>query len=143
MRFSAFELYASKTGLSIAVFPEVQNSDYESGLAQINDVAWHIRTARNTPAKSGAFLAFWRRTPDGGTAPFGAENVGAGLLVFAERESRRGVFRFTAVHLSELGVTAGPRAGKRGFRVYPRWCIDLNPDAAATQRAQAAAFQEY
>lgn len=143
MQFSAFETYATEIGLTVAVSPELQNSDYQSGVAQIDDEAWHIRTARNTPAKVGAFLAFWRRDPDGKTAPFGDDDLAAGLLVFVEQEGRRGVFRFTAAHLSELGITAGRRAGKRGFRVYASWCTGLNSQAAATQRAQAAAFREY
>ncbi|NYJ20464.1 MepB family protein [Glaciibacter psychrotolerans] len=123
--------------------PELQNSDYEAGVAQIGDEAWHIRTARTTPCKPGAFLAFWRRNVDGKTTPFGDDDSTVGLLVFVEQEGGRGVFRFTAAHLVELGVMAGSRAGKRGFRVYPQWCTGLNAQAAATQRAQASAFQVY
>lgn len=143
MRFSAFESYASGAGIACAVTPELQNSDYESGVARFDDEAWHIRTARNTPSKPGAFLAFWRRGLDGRTTPFGEDDPAAGLLVFVEQEGRRGVFRFTAAHLAELGITAGKRAGKRGFRVYPAWSTGLNAGAAATQRAQASAFTEY
>lgn len=143
MQFSAFEDYASEAGVPVVVSAELQNSDYESGVAQIDDESWHIRTARNTPTKPGAFLAFWRRDSDGKTAPFGDDDAAAGLLVFVEQDGGRGVFRFTAVHLMELGITAGKRAGKRGFRVYPKWCTGLNSQAAATQRAQASAFLEY
>jgi hypothetical protein len=53
------------------------------------------------------------------------------------------VFRFTGAHLAELGITSGKRPGKRGFRVYPSWCTGLNDQAAATQRAQTRAFQEF
>lgn len=143
MQFSAFEAYASEVGVAVVVAPELQTSDYESGLAQIGDEAWHIRTARNTPTKPGAFLAFWRRDVYGMTSPFGDDDPAAGLLVFVEQEGGRGVFRFTTTHLLELGITAGRRVGKRGFRVYPRWCTGLNSQASATQSAQASAFQEY
>lgn len=143
MQFSAFEGYASAMALAVLVTPESQNSDYESGIAQIDDEAWHIRTARNTPSKPGAFLAFWRRDADGRTTPFRDDDPAVGLLVFVEQDGGRGVFRFTAAHLAELGVTAVKWAGKRGFRVYPKWCTGLNARAAATQRAQAPAFQEY
>lgn len=142
-QFGAFDTYASSLGLTASVTPEPQNSDYESGLAQIGDEAWHIRTARNTPTKDGAFLAFWRRDAEGQTSPFGDDDPEAGLLVFVDQSDGRGVFRFTMAHLIELGVTAGKRAGKRGFRVYPAWCTGLNAQAAATQRAQASAFEEY
>lgn len=129
--------------MAVLVTPEMESSDYESGVAQISGDAWHIRTARNTPTKPGAFVAFWQRDADGTTTPFSDDDPAAGLLVFVEQEGRRGVFRFTRAHLAELGITAGRRPGKRGFRVYPSWCVSLNAQAAATQRAQASAFQEY
>lgn len=143
MQFSAFESYTANIGVAVAVTPEMESSDYESGVAQIGGDAWHIRTARNTPTKPGAFVAFWRRSADGTTAPFGDDDPAAGLLVFAEQQGRRGVFRFTGAHLAELGITSGRRPGKRGFRVYPSWCEGLNAQATATQRAQASAFQAY
>lgn len=141
--FSAFETYAAEIGISASISPEPQNSDYESGLIEIEGEAWHIRTARSTPTKPGAFVAFWRRDTDAKTVPFGDIDPAAGLLVFVEQSGGRGVFRFTAEHLAELGVTSGRGPGKRGFRVYPSWCQGLNRQAAATQRAQAPAFKEY
>ncbi|WP_026116296.1 MepB family protein [Nocardiopsis valliformis] len=143
MVFSAFEAYASESGITGSVTPESQNSDYESGLIKIDGETWHVRTARNTPTKPGVFVAFWRRDGSGKTVPFGADDPAAGLLVFVEQEGKRGVFRFTARHLAELGVTSGRGPGKRGFRLYPSWCQGLNSQATATQRAQAPAFQEY
>lgn len=143
MVFSAFEAYAAEMGLAVSVVPESQNSDYESGRIEIDGEAWHIRTARNTPTKPGAFVAFWRRDESGRTVPFAIDDPAAGLLVFVQQEGRRGVFRFTAEHLAELDVTTGRGAGKRGFRLYPSWCEGLNPQAVAAQRAQAPAFHEY
>lgn len=137
------EAYAASVSAPIAVIPEAQNSDYESGLAQIDGEAWHIRTARNTPTKAGAFVAFWRRAVDGTTEPFRDDDTAAGLLVFVEQQGRRGVFRFTGAHLSELKITSGRWPGKRGFRVYPSWCKNLNGQATAAQRAQACSFHEF
>ena len=142
MQFNAFAAYSAVVGVTAEVRPEMQNGDYESGIIRIGEEAWHIRTARNTPTKPGAFVAFWQRDADGNTTPFG-DDLAAGLLVFVEQHDRRGVFRFTGVHLAELGITSGRRPGKRGFRVYPGWCAGLNVQAAATQRAQAPAFREY
>lgn len=129
--------------MTALVTPEAQNSDYESGLARIGEGYWHIRSARTTSTKPGAFLAFWTRGADGATAPFATGAVNEGLLVFVEQFGQRGVFRFTAPHLAKLGVTSEPGPGKRGFRVYPDWCADLNLTATATQRAQAPAFQRF
>jgi hypothetical protein len=130
-------------GIVAEVRPEAQNSDYESGVVQIAGERWHIRSARITPTKPGAFVAFWQRAAEGATAPFTDDDAAAGLLVFVHEDERRGVFRFTGAHLAELGVTSGARPGKRGFRVYPKWCTGLNVRAASTQRAQARAFMEY
>lgn len=143
MRFNAFTTYASKTGLTTTVTPETQNSGYESGIVQIGEDLWHIRTARNTPTKPGAFVTFWQRDAEGNTKPFSVNDSSAGLLVFIEQDERRGVFRFTRAHLADLGITSGKRPGKRGFRVYPSWCSELNSQAAATQRSQASAFEEF
>ena len=143
VQFRMFEAYAASLAEPVAVTPEAQNSDYESGLAQIDGETWHIRTARNTPTKPGAFVAFWRRGIDGTTIPFSDEDTAAGLLVFVEQQGRRRVFRFAGAHLAELGITSGRRPGKRGFRVYPSWCKDLNTQATAAQRAQSPAFEEF
>ncbi|ANE03645.1 MepB family protein [Corynebacterium crudilactis] len=143
MSFNAFEEYAAHIGMMAEVMSETQNSDYESGIAKFGNEMWHIRTSRNTPTKPGAFVAFWTREQSGDTGPFNSENVHAGLFVFVEQLGKRGVFRFTAKHLDQLGIISGQRSGKRGFRVYPSWCVQLNPQAQATQKAQAPAFQEY
>jgi len=143
MEFNAFADYSARVGLAVEVIPEMQNSDYESGIVHIGEEAWRIRTARNTPTKAGAFVAFWQRDEEGNTMPFSVDDPAAGLLVFVDHHDRQGVFRFTRTHLAELGITLGERLGKSGFRVYPSWCAGLNVQAATTQRAQAPAFQEF
>lgn len=126
------------------VTPEEQRGDYESGRVTIGSETWRIRTARVTPAKAGAFVAVWRRAPNGGTQPFSDSDGCDGLMVFVADASRFGVFTFTHAHLVELGVVQSSRSpGKRGFRLYPSWCTDLNEQATRTQRAQAAAFADW
>lgn len=136
--FSAFASYRESAGLTCWPVPEEQGSDYEAGIVDIDGESWHIRTARTTPTKPGAFVAFWTRDRDGETAPFPLSEVGAGLLVLVEQDGRRGVFTFTPDLLTRLGIT-----GKRGFRVYPSWCTGLNASATAAQRAQAPAFRTF
>lgn len=143
MQFNAFAVYSARVGIAAEVIAEMQNSDYESGIFRIDEETWRIRTARNTPTKPGAFVAFWQRNTEGNTTPFSDDDPAAGLLVFVKQHDRRGVFRFTGVHLTELGITSGRWPGKRGFRVYPSWCADMNVQATTTQRAQAPAFQEF
>ncbi|MGO2051896.1 MepB family protein [Glutamicibacter sp. 287] len=145
MDFSAFSRYTA-LGLApdadpLLVRAEEQNSDYESGLVSFGGQRWRIRTARITDAKPGAFLACWTRNADGRTEPFSADEQISGLLVFVQDAEHFGVFRFTAEQLRNLGITSSEaKPGKRGFRVYPSWCAELNPQARRTQRAQAAAF---
>lgn len=144
MRFSAFEEYRLRSGIACSeIVSEEQTSDYEAGRAKIGSGTWRIRTARVTPTKPGAFVAVWRRSPSGKTQPFESSDACDGLLVFVPDGSRFGVFTFTREHLVEHGVVQSPLApGKRGFRVYPSWCMDLNAQATRTQRAQAGAFAD-
>ncbi len=148
MHFSAFEWYTEHVlGLpkgSTSVEPEEQNSDYESGVTILGDARWRLRTARVTPTKPGAFVAVWQRSESGTTEPFPKEDYTAGLAVFVVDVQRRGAFWFTTEHLRDLGITRSERdSGKRGFRLYPPWCSDLNPQALRTQAAQASAFVEF
>lgn len=143
MTFRAFTEYASLKGLSAQVEVEDQNSDYESGLAKFEGETWHIRTARITPTKVGGFVAFWHRNSKGDTEPFSNDDPANGLLVFVADNGHRGLFQFTNKDLARLGITSGPRAGKRGFRVYPPWVKGLHGQASKTQMAQMPAFIEY
>ncbi|WP_404497710.1 MepB family protein [Arthrobacter sp. GAS37] len=122
---------------------EEQNNDYESGVARIGKEQWRIRTARITSTKPGAFVAVWKRGEGGSTRPFTAAESMSGLLVFVEEQGRFGVFQFTKAHLISLGyVSSDLHPGKRGFRVHPAWCTDLNPQASRTQSSQGVAFVE-
>lgn len=143
MTFHSFMHYAAAIGISGIAISEEQHSDYQSGVVDLSGEQWHIRTARNTATKPGAFVAFWRRDDAGETIPFDVDRVGAGLMVFIEQGNQRGVFRFTTDHLDRLGVLTGKTSGKRGFRVYPEWCKELNSRALATQQRQISAFQPY
>lgn len=142
MQFSAFERYRHHMQMPpVEVIAEEQSSDYESGRVQIGTDTWRIRTARITPTKPGAFVAVWARGSTGDTRPFSSADQCAGLLVFVPDQSRFGVFTFPRERLLALGILQSPRApGKRGFRVYPSWSVNLNDQARDTQRVQAANF---
>lgn len=144
MQFLAFESYRLRSGLAPSnIIPEEQNSDYESGRVEIDSGNWRIRTARITPTKPGAFVAVWRRSASGETQPFESTDACDGLMVFVEDGSKFGVFTFTHAQLVELGIVHSDHAlGKRGFRVYPSWCTNLNAQATRTQHSQAGAFTE-
>lgn len=144
LSFDAFEQYCRLTGVCFASpVTEEQQSDYEAGLVVIDGESWRIRTARVTPTKPGAFVALWHRDSSGETSPFEADENVAGVLVFVVEADRFGVFSFDTQHLLELGVLRSLKSkGKRGFRVYPSWSSNLNPQASKTQRSQSRAFTE-
>lgn len=137
------ELLGDSSPSCEALSAEEQAGEYEAGNVRLDGELWRIRTARITPSKPGAFVAFWQRDELGATRPFMASDQMAGLLVFVEHGDRFGVFRFTAAHLGELGVTRSEGLdGKRGFRLYPAWSSGLNAQAARTQAAQKSAFRQ-
>jgi len=142
MPFPALSHYLAATGArSGLVRAEEQGSDYEAAVADLDGADWRVRTARITPTKPGAFVAVWRRDPSGATEPFDIGDSTAGLLVLVPAASRFGAFRFPLDRLGELGVYSTPTSsGKRGFRLYPPWCSDLNPQARRTQEKQAPFF---
>lgn len=145
MSFTAFNRYLEVTGHHALVqdgpWAQDQQGDYESGIVQIDGELWWLRTARVTPTKPGAFVAFWERNEHGATQPFAVDESAVGLLVFVADQDRFGVFRFPAEELARLGITrSASQPGKRGFRLYPPWCSDLNPQALRTQRVQARSF---
>lgn len=146
MPFTAFNDYVTllgdRAGAVRSPQPESPNSDYESGVVEIDGEVWRIRTARLTPKKPGAFVACWQRAETGETTPFDTNDGTAGLLVFVREAPHFGVFCFTAGELERLGITkSATQSGKRGFRVYPGWCVGLNAQAMKTQRAQVESFE--
>lgn len=145
MSFSSFNRYLNLAEAQAprceGPWPEEQRGEYESGLVRLDDELWRIRTAHVTPTKPGAFVAVWTRDKSGETRPFAREEAEAGLMVFVEDGVRFGVFCFSASHLEALGVTSSAaHPGKRGFRLYPSWCTNLNAQATKTQAAQLPAF---
>ncbi|MCA0155259.1 MepB family protein [Tsukamurella sp. M9C] len=144
MAFHALEHVAAAKGARLrAVTAETQGSDYEACTADIDGALWRVRTARITPTKPGAFVAVWRRGPDGETEPFDAGDPTAGLLVLVPDGPRFGAFAFPGEVLCALGVySSSSSAGKRGFRLYPAWSTGLNPQAERTRAAQAPYFEQ-
>ena len=146
MSFSGFEqfigLVADRYGVPDTPHSEEQHSDYEAGTVALGSETLHIRTARVTPTKPGAFVAFWTRNDQGETCAFDTSEVCAGLLVFVQEEDNFGVFMFTREQLEQQGIThSAKHPGKRGFRVYPSWSGNLNAQAKKTQAIQAASFE--
>lgn len=120
---------------------ELDNENYGAAVAQVGSATVRYRVGRITPRKVGAFVAVWRRAPDGSTEPFPAEDD-IDLLVIAVREGLNfGQFVFPKTALIEHGIVSTAGAdGKRGFRLYPTWSVTTNQQAQRTQRWQSDYF---
>ena len=143
MKFDSFYQFVAAFNLEGSINETSDNANYESGIAELGAKTWHVRTARTTPSKPGAFVAFWQRDHEGESVPFEDSSCGDGLLVFVIQGDHRGVFQFSNQDLQRLGITSGATPGKRGFRVYPPWCEGLNSNALKTQKQQKASFKEF
>ncbi|MDR4534781.1 MepB family protein [Glutamicibacter sp. PS] len=147
MQYAGLRRYLAQRGLpaeSIETLePEEQGSDYGAALLRVGQQRWRVRIGRVTATKPGAFVAVWQRGADGQTRPFHDGPKLEDLLVFVNEGPHSGVFHFTAQHQVELGIVRShAQAGKRGFRLYPPWCHELNAQAKRTQRRQAPFFTE-
>lgn len=120
---------------------EVDNLEYGAAVARVGAAKVRYRVGKLTPRKVGAFVAVWRRAPDGSTEPFPAEED-IDLLIITVREGPDfGVFVFPKAALVDHRIVSmGGRGGKRGFRVYPPWSVTTNPQAQRTRRWQGDFF---
>lgn len=113
------------------------NTDYEALRLSSAENTFRSRLAKKTPKKDGYFLTLWTKNAEGTNIPFGAEEFCDYLLVFIVDGDHQGYFSFSREELARRGVlTAEGQKGKMAFRVYPDWCLELNPSAKREQKWQ-------
>ncbi|SHI63407.1 hypothetical protein SAMN04487911_10424 [Arenibacter nanhaiticus] len=101
------------------------------------------RTAKQTPKKTGQFVAIWKRTADGNTAPYNENDRVDFLVINAVSEDGCGQFIFPHSALLHQGVfSSAKKPGKRGIRVYPPWDRPTSTQAQNTQEWQLKYFLE-
>ncbi|HEX7365814.1 MAG TPA: MepB family protein [Pelobium sp.] len=116
---------------------------YNACRLSINGKEVLFRQAKITPKKIGAFVAFWKRSETGATAPFSETDDFDFLVIACKRESKLGAFIFSKALLTQKNLISGKSgAGKRGFRVYPCWDVAVNSQAKTTQAWQSKYFVE-
>ncbi|WP_286590100.1 MepB family protein [Sphingobacterium sp. N143] len=104
---------------------------------------WNIkfRKAKITPKKNGQFVTLWKRDAQHQTVPYAAADKFDFYLIAAAQGTKFGCFIFPKqLLISQQVLTTGGKNGKRGFRVYPPWCIADNPQAAKTKMWQVDYF---
>ncbi|WP_126243294.1 MepB family protein [Chitinophaga rhizosphaerae] len=130
-------------GLRITgLLQDAESEDYDGlDLLCNGSVRIKYRQAKLTPKKAGNFVALWKRSASGGTAPFTLSDPFDFYMIAVHGGSRSGFFMFPRQALAGNGVlTNGPKEGKRGFRLYPGWVEAPNRQALNTQQWQSGYF---
>ena len=121
--------------------PFKESRDYEAASFSINAHKILYRQSRITPAKTGQFVAIWKRNNAGITQPFDITDEFDFMMIAAKAESLSGIFIFPKEVLSHHGVVSiNGKGGKRGIRVYPPWNLASNKQATQTQEWQTKYF---
>ncbi|MHB9801786.1 MepB family protein [Staphylococcus aureus] len=82
--------------------------------------------------------------PQHSNQPYSKEAFADYLLIIVIDEELSGYFLFPRELLVEKGIlTTFEHKGKMAFRVYPKWCNQLNKTAGQTQKWQCKYFFEY
>ncbi|NKI26617.1 MepB family protein [Arenibacter sp. 6A1] len=130
-------------GIVLTDFTKGEGAAYGACSYTLNGFSVIGRTAKQTPKKTGQFVAIWKRSAEGGTAPY-TENDGVEFLVInAVSEFGCGQFIFPLSALLHQGVfSSAKKPGKRGIRVYPPWDRLTSKQAQNTQEWQQQYFLE-
>ncbi|GBX15538.1 MATE family multidrug efflux pump protein [Staphylococcus aureus] len=123
---------------------EKYNQDYEALTFSFKEETYQSRLAKKTPTKSGYFVTCWTKDEDNYNRPYKIEEFADYLIVAVIDDELNGYFLFTRELLVEKGILASSKyQGKMAFRVYPKWCNQLNKTAGQTQKWQCKYFFEY
>ena len=108
---------------------------------QLGNQQVKFRKAKVTPKKIGQFVTLWKRNLVGQTVPFDIEDGFDSYIIMASDAHRTGFFVFPKAILVRMGILSSKdSAGKRGFRLYPRWDTPVNSQAMRTQKWQDEYF---
>lgn len=140
----AKQLVYDKCGFTLAnAVPEKESSEYDAHTFQLSDINILFRSAKITPAKTGQFVALWKRNGNGPIMPFDAADTIEIIVINTKTDNRFGQFVFPKSALIKHGVfTAYGKDGKRALRVYPPWDKTENTQAIKAQKWQLEYFLE-
>jgi len=120
---------------------EKESGEYKACSFQLNGLNVKYRLAKITPKKTGQFVTFWKRTPNGTIGPFEASDNIALFIIDVRKDELCGQFVFPAAALVKHGILSGATGeGKRAMRVYPPWDMAENKQAKKTQHWQLQYF---
>lgn len=123
---------------------EKYNQDYEALTFSFKEETYQSRLAKKTPTKAGYFVTCWTKDENNCNQPYSKEAFADYLMSIVIDEELSGYFLFPRELLVEKGIlTTFEHKGKMAFRVYPKWCNQLNKTAGQTQKWQCKYFFEY
>lgn len=123
---------------------EKYNQDYEALTFSFKEETYQSRLAKKTPTKAGYFVTCWTKDENNCNQPYSKEAFADCLMIIVIDEELSGYFLFPRELLVEKGIlTTFEHKGKMAFRVYPKWCNQLNKRAEQTQKWQCKYFFEY
>lgn len=137
------EIY-TPCGLVISAFRiEEESQEYFACQFQLNKRNIISRNSKITPTKTGQFVTFWKRNPNGPIEPFSETDSVDFFVVNSRTNNKLGQFVFPKSVLIEKGIlSTNKKEGKRAFRVYPSWDIATNKQAVQSQKWQLDYFYE-
>ena len=137
------EIY-KKCALAISEFKiEIESKEYYASQFKLNGFSIISRNSKITPTKTGQFVTFWKRNPNGPIEPFSETDLIDFYIVNVRTDNNFGQFVFPKSVLIEKGIISTDRKeGKRAFRVYASWDIAKNKQAERTQKWQLNYFFE-
>ncbi|HDG5707678.1 TPA: MepB family protein [Staphylococcus aureus] len=120
---------------------EKYNQDYEALTFSFKEETYQSRLAKKTPTKAGYFVTCWTKDENNCNQPYPKEAFADYLMIIVIDEELSGYFLFPRELLVEKGIlTTFEHKGKMAFRVYPKWCNQLNKTAGQTQKWQCKYF---
>jgi len=115
----------------------------DDSIEMINTEKILFRKGKITPKKKGFFVTIWKRDDKGNTCPFASSDPYEYVIIDVQNGSREGKFIFPKdVLIMNQIFSHQEKAGKRGFRLYPPWENELNPQATKSQKWQVKYFTE-
>jgi len=118
-----------------------ESKEYGACSYDLNGLKFEHRISKITPTKTGQFVTIWKRNKNGITEPFNSLDNFDFIAITARSDNNIGQFIFPKSVLVEKGIISHKgKNGKRGIRVYPKWDVVTNKQAAKTQNWQINYF---
>ncbi|MEQ8415768.1 MAG: MepB family protein [Imperialibacter sp.] len=120
---------------------EKESTGYGACTFTVNSSLVISRDAKQTPKKTGQFVAIWKRVNSGPTQPFSASDTFDFFVINTKKGDHFGQFIFPkATLIKHRIVSQATVRGKLGMRVYPPWEVAESNQARKTQDWQLKFF---